>query len=660
MSSDNWMHFSTHQPKRKRAELVCVTCHSKKVKCDIQLRKGQGHQECTNCSMSNRECRIRRSKRKKRRKVAGDEDSRPESTRNQIYNGVDALYISRSTSIPSIQNVRSREFQPHVSPRSVFQAARNQSPAPQRQHISISRADTTPTQFGDIDTGFLGVYGPENQVDADNQAFVAQLEHKSRSDLHPDLQQIFTDTYFDYCYTWCPVLDRSTVSMEIRRSPLLANAIALASSHIQPPLLPHDGPEAYYKRARTIFYDDEEADTLTSLRAICLFYWWAPQAPSRVHRHSSWWWTSVVIRHAQQMNIHREPALDDSHREKLDLGLRRRIWWTAFARERLTALCQSKPAIIYPDDCNIQESTLADFPDDPQSQRKGQVFIYWVRLCAIIGRIAKVLLQSDKSISNVFPTHLREELVSWVHSLPPSLRLPIDSARTESFDRDVHQLHLFYLTTIVIMHLKRSGGHLPQALPPAIIAASCTARILRDILARGNSRYLMAITCWHVGTAFIALLQACRIQHLAKYANEDLDILGHTVKQLQHMWASANVISRGFDRLRKSGSAQTFNTTITELQPNSYTPQPSTTIHPDCDDDNDGFDWLRLFPFVSKSTNGIAESLISGKEQGTATRGFPLPNNELFHDTLMAQYQHLFDPFTDYTLGFPDLMAANP
>lgn len=34
----NWLHFSGGQRKRKRAELVCVACHSKKVKCDLQVR----------------------------------------------------------------------------------------------------------------------------------------------------------------------------------------------------------------------------------------------------------------------------------------------------------------------------------------------------------------------------------------------------------------------------------------------------------------------------------------------------------------------------------------------------------------------------------------------------------------------------------------------
>lgn len=326
----------------------------------------------------------------------------------------------------------------------------------------------------------------------------------------------------------------------------------------------------------------------------------------------------------------------------------------------MTSLCQSKPTIIDPDDCNIQPPTLSDFPSDAQSQHQGEIFIYWVRLSAIIGRIAKVLLKSSDT-SAPLPNELREELVTWVHSLPLRLCLHIDTPRTESFDRDVHQLHLFYLTTIIILHLKRSGGQLPQALPPAILAASCTARILRDILARGNSRFLMAITCWHVGTAFIALLQACRIQHLSKFANEDLDILAIAAKELQKMWASANVIVQGFDRLRHADTTNTcletgapLGSTTMSNNSNGAASRASTAAGIGINDDDD-FDWMRFFPFASKSTNGIAESLVTGREQGTATRGFPSPNNELFHDTLLAQYQDLFDPFTDYALGFPDL-----
>jgi hypothetical protein len=164
----------------------------------------------------------------------------------------------------------------------------------------------------------------------------------------------------------------------------------------------------------------------------------------------------------------------------------------------------------------------------------------------------------------------------------------------------------------------------------------------------------MAITCWHVGTAFIALLQARQIQHLSMNANDDIEILHHTIKQLQQMWASANIIGQGIDRLRMpdtvAGELGQSSTTTTERFPSSMAPGLSNGVDP-ADGD---FDWMRFFPFVTKSTNGIAESLISGKEQGTATRGFPSPNNEIFHDTLLAQYQDLFDPFTDYALAFPD------
>lgn len=682
MASEKWQHYSTSTAKRKRADVVCFSCHAKKVKCDLQQQRNDGREACKNCFSVGRECQIRPSKREKRRKASKDDDLGVhfEHESHVLSSGVEALlaadatihtYTGDATSLKaaavespqqsrhSIASFRG-DYRATSSPCGIFTpgSGTNGSPMAQREHMGSSLVDTTPTQNGDVDTGFLQVYAQEKQFDAENQAMVAQLEHRYTSDLRPDLEQIFTDTYFEYCYPWCPVLDRDSLPSDVARSPLLANSLALASSHIQPPLLPHDGPEAYYKRARTIFYDDEEADEIMSLKALCLFYWWAPQAPSRVHRHSSWWWTSVIIRHAQQMHIHREPSADDPNRERMQLGLRRRIWWTAFARERLTSLCQSKPAIIDPDDCNIQGPSLADFPSDPQSQHQGEIFIYWVRLCAIIGRIAKYLLKSTAN-SEPLQNALRVELVEWVHSLPARLRLPIDTARTENFDRDVHQLHLFYLTTIIILHLKRCGGQLPQALPPAIIAASCTARILRDILARGNSRFLMAITCWHVGTAFIALLQACRIPHLSRSANEDLEILMIAVRELQKMWASANVVAQGFERLRKAPSA----TNLESYPMNSAGGQNALNANFEQSLTNstnthfgDDFDWMRFFPFVSKSTGGIAESLLSGRELGTATHGFPSPNNELFHGTLLAQYQDLFDPFTDYSVGFSDMI----
>jgi hypothetical protein len=82
------------------------------------------------------------------------------------------------TLLTPLQNVRTREIQPDPSPRSIFEAIHNESPASQRQQITSNHVGAIPTPIGDMDSCLLGVYGPKNQLCADNQAFVAQLEHK--------------------------------------------------------------------------------------------------------------------------------------------------------------------------------------------------------------------------------------------------------------------------------------------------------------------------------------------------------------------------------------------------------------------------------------------------------------------------------------------------
>jgi hypothetical protein len=522
---------------------------------------------------------------------------------------------------------------------------------------------------GDVDTGFLQIYDLEHSRQVSSHVLNKTLPTPNPlhevAPLHPDLQQSFIETYFEYAFPFCPVLDRDSIAEELAASPLLAMALALVGSHVNPPLIPHEGPAVYYNKARRLFYEDAEPDTLTSLKAVALFYWWAPMSTAVVQRHSSWWWTSVLIRHAQQMNFHREPGMGDPRRGTLDLSLRRRIWWTAFARERLTALCQSKPCIIDPDDCNIGECTLADFPPDAASQRNGEIFIYWVRLCGIIGRIAKVLSRSaanskaavaDEGQGGDFPIHLRHELINWVQSLPEHLQLPIKGPRTETFDRAVHQLHLPYLCVLTVLHLKRSSHSLPQALPPAILAASCTARILRDILIRGNSRFLMAITCWYTGTAFVALLQARSVKGL-EGVEAELDVLESAVGQLQHMWASANVLVEGFSRLRAkeqgsgtNGASHSHPTGIARNNPSRIgsAVESSISLNPraiSTSQAEEELDWRPFFPFVTSQTNPIAAQLLSNRANGTATRGFPSPSNDVFHEGIMIQYQDLFEPY---------------
>uniref|UniRef100_A0A8H7KDM6 Xylanolytic transcriptional activator regulatory domain-containing protein n=1 Tax=Bionectria ochroleuca TaxID=29856 RepID=A0A8H7KDM6_BIOOC len=627
----NWLHFAAQQPKRKRAEAFCPENALTFVRTRAEAPKAT--HDAPNCDTQDQDCHLRPSKRgKQRRRVSTQAECGTESIvvlgedvgedGSGPPNGAAIEFVDELADQGLVESPVSAA----ASTRGVVFALPPAEPPPDVAITHQTQSSTSPTEgagrshAGDVDTGFLQIYGPENQLEAEQQELVAnfELRNPASDPRQQELQQSFSETYFEYCYPWCPVLDRQTLESELERSPMLSNALALAASHIQPPLIPHEGPASYYKKARMMFYEDEEPDILVALKAISLFYWWAPRSPATAHRHSSWWWTSVIIRHAQQMNIHREPHGEAA--SKLHLSLRRRLWWTVFARERLTSLCQSKPCIICPEDMTIKEVQPADFPSDPVSQKKGLIFKYWVRLCGIMGKVSQALSKSADSTSAPFPTGLRQELVDWVQSLPPDLQLPIGSSRTQSFDRDVHQLHLPYLTTIIIFY------------PVEMHVFSWPLRA-------GTAH-----------TAFIALLQASRIKQFSQEAEEGLDILDQAVAQLQNMWASANVIRQGFERLRAL---------------------PRTMMHPGRtrasgnDGQNNGgrgasnmsidFDWSRLFPFVTRSTGRIADCLLADNEFGTTTTALPSPENAIFHEDLLNRYQDLLEPFVDYNFDFSNI-----
>lgn len=216
----------------------------------------------------------------------------------------------------------------------------------------------------------------------------------------------------------------------------------------------------------------------------------------------------------------------------------------------------------------------------------------------------------------------------------------------------------------------------------------------------------MPITCWYSGTAFIALLQACRIREIAAEAEEGLDVLTGMVEQLRGMWGSANVVREGFERLRRAhgyghghGHASDSGRGLAQGQepqvmngsgllagdrfadrfggvglvtgtgggrPNSR--PGSGNIVPDVScfgpgngagsgDDGPEADcqWPALFPFVTRQTSRIAKVLLPGNEPGIPPTRFPSPDNLLFHETFIQDYHGFFDPFDPY-LGFGDVV----
>jgi len=146
------------------------------------------------------------------------------------------------------------------------------------------------------------------------------------------LQESYAETYFEYCYPWCPVFEKDVLATEpaLAKSILLKQALALVGSQLEPPVIKHGTPGAYYDRAKRLFYKHCEKNPIVCISALILFYWWGGGSPNTVNIDTVWWWTGVAIRQAQQIGLHREPKPGQPMRPMETLGLRRRIWWTLF------------------------------------------------------------------------------------------------------------------------------------------------------------------------------------------------------------------------------------------------------------------------------------------------------------------------------------------
>lgn len=246
---------------------------------------------------------------------------------------------------PSVQRVAPDDRMVTESTSSLFSGGITRQPlsypsTPEgiRQPSAQFRTGSLAVKTHDSGQGQNALYSNESGLlqMLDNTATINQLNSNQPvlqpMDLPPPaLQESFMDTYFQFCYTWCPILDNSTLfsEQEESNSVLLNQALALLGSRIQPSVLQHYPPIVYYNRAKALFHGNHESNPITCMKALLLFYWWgsAPNSPSL---DTVWWWTGVAIRLAQQIGLHREPKPGQVMRPNETPGLRRRIWWTLF------------------------------------------------------------------------------------------------------------------------------------------------------------------------------------------------------------------------------------------------------------------------------------------------------------------------------------------
>jgi hypothetical protein len=287
---------------------------------------------------------------------------------------------------------------------------------------------------------------------------------------------------------------------------------------------------------------------------------------------------------------------------------------------------------------------LTDFPADQAAQ--GEIFIHYVRLSEIIGRLSRRLsLGNDRSAPAV---DIIIELQNWVQSLPHHLLLPFGSARTSTrdFRRDVHQLHLPYLTAITLLYMNASSHALPKASATALLAASCVARIFQDFLARGSINFVSGIGGWYMTVAILALLHGSQIPALGECANEQIDVLMIALREIAKSWYSAEMFLRALEKHVKGQNQEAKG------NPRADTLQgdPGSTSSAWSDlASSDGMDLLGFFPGHTAQTTKLF-GVFYADEAADVLMNMAWPAD--FNTSVMDLFDQTFEDMNG-TFGFP-------
>lgn len=550
----------------RRARIVCHRCHQKKIRCNLQ-RVGA---TCSACLDAGANCEFRPSHKGHHRKRAA---------------------------------LGSRQApDPHPSLRSPAQ----HDPAPQPTSASSNGSNAYIRALLGHQSGLPGA-----RVNDDDETVMPLTQ--AGDDFVSGMTRSYLETYSEFCYTWCPIIDidDSTTTTD---SALLNHALAAVTSMIRPSLMPGSSLSSeHYERARHLFYTERRHDPLMQVKAASLLSC-CDCSRNGSAMDSSFWWLGVAIRLAQHMRLHRTPRnAVTSH----NVGMQRRIWWTMFARERVMALFQGRPCGIIEDEANLGLPQLADFPAD--RTREARTFIYWISLCRIMGTINKHLATARETGLRIPTQQIANDLTTWLQSVPNELQLPIRNAHTAPFVLDVHLLHLPYLTTIALVYCNTTGQDVPEVSVAAVLAASCIARLIGDVLLRGYLRALPEECGWAITMAIIALMHVRPVSSFRKHAAADINVLRTALGHLSAIWSSSRILAAGLDKILddRQANARINDEHMEERHMNVPTVRRPATLFTAAAEKlqdlnaSDGVAWADFFPFATPQTSPLVETIFS-------------------------------------------------
>ncbi|CAK7231356.1 hypothetical protein SBRCBS47491_007903 [Sporothrix bragantina] len=186
-----------------------------------------------------------------------------------------------------------------------------------------------------------------------------------------EIRDDFIDAYFSKVNPYFPVVDEADFrtryadpnnqpALVLLHSVLLVGAHV--SSHSKAVHARHIVKAVLFRRAKCVFDMRHEHDRLHLVQAALLFTWHLQNGDTA--SSNSFYWLGVACRIAYGIGMHRDLLQDPLEPDRMpiqDRRLWRRIWWTLFQAEVLSALEHGRPSAIRKDDFDQEPLCAEDF-----------------------------------------------------------------------------------------------------------------------------------------------------------------------------------------------------------------------------------------------------------------------------------------------------------
>ncbi|KAF2014553.1 hypothetical protein BU24DRAFT_392656 [Aaosphaeria arxii CBS 175.79] len=575
------------RPRRKRARQACTVCNARRVKCNVIER-----QPCDNCIAANVRCETRESRRGKHIRRSRASETAEHEHRHRLLSAssdprddtlsptslrrdddeVAASHVlaslstnfnghkppppsSEQESAPSITANNEQEDDGAVylgessSLRYVPAEATPAQPSSKRPRLRHSIPNAAKAQ----------ALMPQWEADRRRARIKALRDEGAFSFPPASVQEDLLKSYFCWFHPHFAIVDEDEIWRGFASgslSPLLLQAMLfIGVIHCEPRTVEqlgwgnrHRAKYIFYSKAKDIYDADFETRKLTIIQSLFLLSFWRARA---LEEKDVRFWLGAVINLAHTKALHRSSGTFDAS----VVGLRRRIWWSIYIRERQAAAALGLPSRIREDDCDVGFLSHHDFqtafgPSVPAASRERHATyaIEMMQLARTLGQIVDAGYLPNRHLSTSDRTNIRDWLYNWKQHLPPSIQIT-DGVPTNN---QASMLHLAYNNLLILLHRSAFISQ-PSEFPDAdgsiaLQAAARNSRIIEDMLADGTMGHAQV----HVITNLFNTL-CIHVAHLRQSNGINRTIAEHRAKlcllglqEMQKTWELTNWILQLF------------------------------------------------------------------------------------------------------------------